>query len=785
MDEASGTDLFISYHWADAEAVRAFAVALQAHGISASFDPLRDDQEEIRRRVTFAITHSKAFVAWHSPHYRQQRALQLEFMSAFAAAARHGEERQRIIVMNFATQVQPFLPPSTGARCRVEPADSATETLNAIAARLAAHVATLHGHLGGNSNPSPQWLPYEVCGFERFIGRVAELWHIHEFFAAPRSGERAPRALQLNGPAAIGKSALAHEYAVRFATKYPGGIFCLDAGCLRINSAGELQTAREHAWYELVARLGLPVADRGFAEVADSLRGYLAERALPFLWIVDHAPGGLGIDAIRSWLAPHPLGDTLMICRSSEYAQLGPQMQLNALQADEAQVLLTCRQKADQEAQVAQAPYLIEQLSPQPLAVDLAGAQLRSSSCERLSGHLSSPAKDALQLADDLVMQCSDAHRNGIAVMLLRGIGYLGSQARSCLRISAVLANAPIPMALAITALAQQARSSEPVSLSEAELAIDELVDAALAMRVNDEYFSLSPLVRYAVLSHETAHDLDSARALVATTLASELIQAPEPSYSNPYVRWIPHALHIAETAAPSNQLVEITAWLSRFETVGALRTGNRRALSRLQEGDIAKAQELLDMELAATRRGLGEDHPGTITFVNNLGAVLGLRGDLPGARTLFEHALEVRGKALGEQHPDTLTPLNNLAVILWSESDLEGAQALFECVVEQRQRWLGEAHPETLIAMKNLAVTLRQRGDFATARSLLERVVTARQAALGPHHRDTRAAVASLARTLSEESEALLARAAKEGPPAASLMERPDRSHVSVHMAG
>lgn len=786
MDQASGTDLFISYHDADAEAVRAFAVALQAHGITASFDPLRDDAEEIRRRITAAVAHSKVFVAWHSAHYRQQRALQWEFMSAFAAAAQRGEERQRIVVMNFATDMQPLLPLSISARCRIEAVgSSADESLNAIATRLAAHVATLNGRLGGNSNPSPQWLPYEVDGFERFVGRVPELWRIHEFFAAsPRTGESGLRALQLTGPAGIGKSLLAHEYAVRFASAYPGGIFCLDASCLRISSAAELQTAREHTWCELVARLGLPVADRSSAEVADSLRGYLADRALPFLWIVDHAPEGLGSDAIRSWLAPHPLGDSLLICRSSEYAQLGSQIQIGVLQAEEARTLLTCRQKADQETQVAQAPRLIAQLSPHPLAVDLAGARLRRSSCERLSWHVSSPHKSALQLADDLGMQCPDEHRNGIAVMLQRGIGHLEAQGRSCLRISAVLANAPIPMALIITALAQQARNSEPGSLSEAALAIDELIDAALAMRVNDEYFCLSPLVRSAVLRHEARQELDAARELVTVTLASELMQAPEASYSNPYVSWIPHALHIAETAATSHQLVEINAWLARFETVGALRTGNRRALSRLQDGDIAKARELLDMEHAATRRGLGEDHPGTITSAINLGAVLGLQGDLAGARKLFEHALEVRGKALGEQHPDTLTPLNNLAAVLWSESDLEGAHALFECVVEQRRRWLGETHPETLIAMKNLAVTVRQRGDFAAARKLLEHVVTARQAALGPHHRDTRAAIASLARTLSEESAALLARAGTDGPPPTSL-SGPDRSHASVPLAG
>ena len=787
MDQAPGTDVFISYHTNDAEAVRAFAVALQVHSISASFDPLQEDTEDIRRRVRFALGRSKAFIAWNSAHYSRQRGLQWEFMSAFAAAARHGEESQRIFLVNPEINASTSMPAAVVARCRVESAQApVTPTENAMAARVAAHVATLTGYLGGGATIAPRWLPCAMSGYERFVGRTHEIWRIHEFFTTPQvTPENAPRTIQLVGSAGTGKSGLAQEYAVRFGSLYPGGIFWLDAGSLKAHSSNQLQAAREHCWSEVAARLGLSVADSSFPEVAEVLRRHLAEQALPFLWVVDHAPEGMLPEDIGAWLAPPSVGDNLghniLICRSSEYGQLGPQIQVDALRADEAQLLLTSR-KSETETYATGLPQLIEQLTAHPLAMDLAGARLRRSTCERLSWHVTSPATDAMKLAHDLEKQCPTPYRNSIAVMLLRGIGHLESHARNCLRISAVLADAPIPIALTTTALAQQGRGSAAGSLSEAADAIDELIDAALATRVNEEYFCVSPLVRCAVLSHEGEEELSAARDVAATTLASELTQAPEASYANPYVRWIPHALHISETAAISNQVVEIAAWLTRFETLGALRTGNRRALTSLREGDIERAQQLLDMEFTATRRGLGEDHPGTITSVNNLGAVLGLRGELSAARSLFEHALEVRGKVLGEQHPDTLTPLNNLAAILWSEADLEGAQALFECVVEHRTRWLGENHLETLIAMKNLAVTLRQQGDFVGARSLLEQVVKGRQEVLGPHHRDTRAAMASLARVLNEEGSIMLTRSTEKTAPGGPRRVT-ERSFASVYL--
>lgn len=786
MDPAPGTDVFISYHANDAEAVRAFAVALQVHSISASFDPSQDDIEDIRRRVRFALGRSKAFIAWNSADYARRRGLQWEFMSAFAAASRRGEEQQRIFLVNPETPASTAIPPAIAARCRVESARApVAPTEDSTAARVAAHVATLTGYLGGNATTTPRWLPCAMSAFERFAGRSPQLWRIHEFFTASPDTANPPRTVQLVGSAGTGKSGLAQEYAARFACLYPGGIFWLDAGSLKTHSCAELQAVRAHSWTEVAARLGLPVAHRSFGEVAESLHRHLAERALPFLWIVDHAPEGMPAETIGEWLAPQPAGNPLgynvLICRSDEYTQLGPQIRVDALRAEEAQLLLSARRNEPETAATG-VPQLIEQLTAHPLAMDLAGARLRSSTCERVSWHVTSPAASAVKLAQDLEKQCPTPYRNSIAVMLHRGIGHLESQARNCLRISAVLADAPIPIALTTTALAQQGRGGAAGSPSEAADAIDELIDAALATRVNEEYFCVSPLVRCAVLSHEGEEDLNTARNVAATTLASELTQAPEASYANPYLRWIPHALHISETAVISNQVVEIAAWLARFETLGALRTGNRRALTSLREGDVERAQQLLDMEYTATRRGLGEDHPGTITSVNNLGAVLGLRGELSAARSLFEHALEVRGKALGEQHPDTLTPLNNLAAILWSEADLEGAQALFECVVEHRTRWLGENHLETLIAMKNLAVTLRQQGDFVGARSLLERVVKGRQELLGPHHRDTRAAMASLARVLNEESGALLTRAAEKTAPG-SQPRGTERSLASVYL--
>jgi tetratricopeptide (TPR) repeat protein len=402
---------------------------------------------------------------------------------------------------------------------------------------------------------------------------------------------------------------------------------------------------------------------------------------------------------------------------------------------------------------------LIEQLGHHALSLHLAAGRLARSTYDRLLLQLAAPPVEAAQLADALAPQLSHPQLVGIAVTLHRSISQLSAQTRHVLRLAAVLSNAPVPLALLTTALAQNTRCPSTHGVSHTQLATDELHGFGLAQRTSDDFLCITPLVRAATLAVEKEHELTAARDLLIAILAGELPQSPQADDRNPYAAWIPHLLHLAHTANPSAQLIEINAWLARFERLGSLRSGNRRAVSLLEQGDLNNAQQLLDMELAARRMGLGDEHPQTVTPVNNLAVALSLRGEFAKARSLLEQAIDVRRKALGDRHIDLLTPLNNLGVVLWHEGDHRKARTIFERVVELRRQQLGETHPDTLVSMRNLAVLLRNDGEFVAARDLLEHVVEARRKALGTQHVDTCTAMASLAETLREHSEAILAR--------------------------
>ena len=80
-------------------------------------------------------------------------------------------------------------------------------------------------------------------------------------------------------------------------------------------------------------------------------------------------------------------------------------------------------------------------------------------------------------------------------------------------------------------------------------------------------------------------------------------------------------------------------------------------------------------------------------------------------ARLLLQ-ALEIRIVISGDDHPDTLTTMNNLASTYWAQGKTAEAAVLQEEVLEKRKRILGDDHPDTLTTMNNLAVDVLGTGE-------------------------------------------------------------------------
>jgi hypothetical protein len=155
-------------------------------------------------------------------------------------------------------------------------------------------------------------------------------------------------------------------------------------------------------------------------------------------------------------------------------------------------------------------------------------------------------------------------------------------------------------------------------------------------------------------------------------------------------------------------------------------------------QGRWKEAEELEVQVIERSSRVLGEEHPSTLTSMANLASTYRNQGRWKEAEELEVQVIETRRRVLGDEHPDTLTSMDNLASTYWNQGRWKEAEELEVQVIETRRRVLGEEHPDTLTIMHNLAFSLQSRACYKEAVALMERCFQSRQQILGEQHPDT-----------------------------------------------
>ena len=79
----------------------------------------------------------------------------------------------------------------------------------------------------------------------------------------------------------------------------------------------------------------------------------------------------------------------------------------------------------------------------------------------------------------------------------------------------------------------------------------------------------------------------------------------------------------------------------------------------------------------------------------------------------------EVQKRILGDEHPDTLTVINNQAVLYRQLGKSAEAEALLVGVVEAQRRVLGDEHPNQLATLSTLGQVYQSQGRLGQAEAL------------------------------------------------------------------
>ncbi|RKK93755.1 hypothetical protein BFJ68_g15425 [Fusarium oxysporum] len=210
-------------------------------------------------------------------------------------------------------------------------------------------------------------------------------------------------------------------------------------------------------------------------------------------------------------------------------------------------------------------------------------------------------------------------------------------------------------------------------------------------------------------------------------------------------LRVVPHltdSIHGFKRVSTANDWNK-TDWLETVERFGLFFV----EIGRWNDAALSE-REVLEKR----QRILGDEHPDTISAMNNLANTLSDQGKLDEAALMKREVLEKMQRVLGDEHPDTIKAMSNLAVTLGGQRKLDEAALMKKEVLEKMQRVLGDEHPDTIKAMSNLASTLSDQGKLDETALMEREVLEKRQRIFGDEHPDTIKAMSNLAVTLGDQ---------------------------------
>ncbi|KAJ7080687.1 kinase-like domain-containing protein [Mycena epipterygia] len=171
-------------------------------------------------------------------------------------------------------------------------------------------------------------------------------------------------------------------------------------------------------------------------------------------------------------------------------------------------------------------------------------------------------------------------------------------------------------------------------------------------------------------------------------------------------------------------------------------KTDDDGPILQLQPMAAPRSGEELHLEVERHRRTLGDDHPDTLTAMDNFA-----RHCQPTrAQAIEEVVMELRKMVLGEDHPATLATMSFLAHTYYAlEAKDIGVRAM-----EKQMVVLGKDHPDTLTTMGTLAQIYYDLEQYHHARDIGLVVTQELERILGPLNPQTLTSMNDLGRTIN-----------------------------------
>jgi Tetratricopeptide repeat len=601
-------------------------------------------------------------------------------------------------------------------------------------------------------------------------GRDELLAELDARFACP------PRpVVVLCGLGGVGKTSAAVEYAYRRSAEF--GVVC--------QFIADDRAAVEKRFGELAVELGVrDLRDAG--DPVGLVHEMLARRG-DWLLIFDNAPDPA---AVRGLLPAAGNGRVLVTSQNSDWPG-GQVLEVPMLERATAAAFLLTRADAPSTQQAA-AEELADKLGRLPLALEQAGAYMRSSG-------LSIPKYLSLfrQRSEDLLGrrgQNPDGYENLVTTTWDLAFTHMDQAvpaAAGLLRFAAYCAPEDIPLnqlmqprrALAGMFPAQVA--SQLMPLLEDELVRADAVQAlrrySLISRPDRGLISVHRLVQEITRTRLPAELAAGWQRAAEAVIDAALPDTPDnPADWDAFAALLPHARAALDPASDGMSKIAIYLHASgnfsaaltvqrqildaRIKDPGAQHPATLTARARCatftgEAGDAAAARDQYTELLPVMTDVLGAEDPDTLAARASLAYWTGGAGNAAAARDQYTELLPVITHVQGEEHPDTLAVRSNLARFIGDLGDAVKARNQYADLLRVQERDLGTEHPLTLTTRASLAYWTGEARDPVTAREQYADVVTVRRRVLGEKHPRTLTARAAQARWTGKAGDAAAAR--------------------------
>ncbi len=241
-----------------------------------------------------------------------------------------------------------------------------------------------------------------------------------------------------------------------------------------------------------------------------------------------------------------------------------------------------------------------------------------------------------------------------------------------------------------------------------------------------------------------------------------EILQRQKEVIGESHINTFTTALLLAQNYRQLGELDNASKLLENYIPLSEKSLGNEHILTHhfLYEqamllrvkGELKKAHTILKKLMLTHEQVFGKDHRDALNIKEDIIILEAQLGKDDNTEQKLKENLALMEKKFGENHPHTITAINNYVTFLNKEEKFQDAIILQEKIYNSQKEKLGSEHPDTLLIAVNLADLYANAGDKKSAKEIYEKVIPLLEKNLGNNHLDTINAKNSLSTILNSK---------------------------------